>query len=191
MPSDDVRSDDVPSDDVPSDDELIDTLREAQRVGALGDRPIREVVEHARAFVRALDDVHGTVVDIGTGGGIPGLVLALDRPDMLVVLVDRREKRTDLVRRAVRRLRLEARVEVRTADVEQLTLAAPSTFDAAVARGFGPPDRTLRLAVALVRTGGAVVISDPPSGDRWPDALLSELGVRHKRLGAVSRFDIG
>jgi 16S rRNA G527 N7-methylase RsmG len=106
------------------------------------------------------------------------------------VLVDRREKRTDLVRRAVRRLRLEERVDVRTEDVDQLALAQPASFDAAVARGFGPPERTLRLGVALVRTGGAVVISDPPSRHRWPADLLSELRVRHHPVDAVSRFDV-
>jgi 16S rRNA (guanine527-N7)-methyltransferase len=175
---------------VPSDDELIDTLREAQRVGALGGRSLVEVVEHARAFVRALDDIEGTVADLGTGGGVPGLVLAMDRPDLRVVLVDRSEKRTDLVRRSVRRLHLDASVEVRTADVQQLAAAEPATFDAVVARGFGPPEHTLRLAVALTRAGGAVVISDPPGSDRWPPELLAELDVRRRDVGPVSRFDL-
>jgi hypothetical protein len=41
-----------------------------------------------------------------------------------------------------------------------------------------------------VRTGGAVVISDPPSRHRWPADLLSELRVRHHPVDAVSRFDV-
>ena len=65
----------------------------------------------------------------------------------------------------------------------------PGAFDAVVARGFGPPERTLRVATRLVRVGGAVVISEPPSGDRWDPALLTELGVRRRRVGPVSRFD--
>jgi 16S rRNA (guanine527-N7)-methyltransferase len=175
---------------VPSpDDLLIGVLRRAQRLGVLGDRPVDEIVEHARAFGRALDDVDGTVVDLGSGAGVPGLVLAVDRPDLHVVLVDRREKRTDLLRRAVGSLELEGRVSVRTADAERLATTESGTFDAAVARGFGPPELTLRVATRLVRVGGAVVISEPPRGDRWDPELLAGLGVRRRRFGPVSRFD--
>ena len=174
----------------PSDDELIDALREAQRVGALGSRPLEEVVEHARAFTRATSDVRGTIVDLGSGGGVPGLIVAVDRPDLRVVLVDRRQKRTDLLGRAVRRLGLADRVEVRTGDVARLAVEEAHTFDAAIARGFGPPSWTLRLAVALVRPGGVVVISEPPSDDRWDPPVLDELHVTRRRVGMVSRFDV-
>ena len=54
---------------------------------------------------------------------------------------------------------------------------AGMSFDAVVARGFGPPDMTLALASQLIRTTGRVVISEPPSGDRWTPDLLAELGV--------------
>ena len=45
------------------------------------------------------------MLDIGSGGGLPGLVIAHDRPDVHVTLIDRREKRTDLLQRQVTRLR--------------------------------------------------------------------------------------
>ena len=44
------------------------------------------------------------LVDLGSGGGLPGLVLADAYPERAITLVDRREKRTDFLRRAVRRL---------------------------------------------------------------------------------------
>ena len=47
-----------------------------------------------------LAPVHNAaVLDIGSGGGLPGLVIAHDRPDVHVTLIDRREKRTDLLQR--------------------------------------------------------------------------------------------
>ena len=46
----------------------------------------------------------GTVVDLGSGGGVPGLVIARARPDLRLVLVDRRAARTDHLPRLVRRL---------------------------------------------------------------------------------------
>jgi 16S rRNA (guanine527-N7)-methyltransferase len=78
---------------------LIDALRASQRLGMLGGRSIYEVVDHASAFVAALADVRGLVVDLGAGGGVPGLVIAAARPDLRLVLVDRRATRTDHLRR--------------------------------------------------------------------------------------------
>lgn len=152
-------------------------LEESQRLGFLGDRDITEVIDHARAFVAALEGTVGTVADLGSGGGVPGLVIAHDRPDLDVVLIDRRAKRTDFLDRMVRRLRWTDRVSVVCADVEEYIVGAP-LIDVAVARGFGPPETTLRLGAALVRPGGRVIISEPPAGERWSSDLLSEVGVR-------------
>lgn len=169
---------------------VMDALVQSQRLGFLGDRPIDEVVTHARAFVSALDGVTGRVVDLGSGGGVPGLVIAHDRPDLELLLVDRRAKRTDFLDRVVRRLGWADRVSVVCADVEVLMAAGDPGIDAAVARGFGPPMWTLEVGTTLVRPGGITVISEPPDGDRWSPERVAELGV--SRLddgsGAVSVF---
>ncbi len=172
------------------DPDVLAVLEESQRLGFLGDRDIAEVIEHARAFVAALDGVDGTVADLGSGGGVPGLVIAHDRPDLQIVLVDRRSKRTDFLDRMVRRLRWGDRVTVICADVEDLITTSP-TIDAAVARGFGPPATTLDMASRLVRGGGRVIISEPPQGERWPEELLADLGVCRldDDRGAVSVFE--
>ena len=73
-----------PARDVVGDAELAAALAESQRLGMLGDRPVAEVIEHAGAFVLALAEVTGTVVDLGSGGGVPGLVIARARPDLRV-----------------------------------------------------------------------------------------------------------
>ena len=175
-------------------------LLESQRLGFLGDREIDDVIEHARAFVRALDQMHGVVADLGSGGGIPGLVIAHDRPELQLMLIDRRSKRTDFLDRMVRRLGWSDRVTVVNADVTALVEAkeadgsVPSVVvDAAVARGFGPPQMTLTLASRLVRPGGRIVISEPPEGDRWSQDLLTDLCVRRIDGGAgtVSVFETG
>jgi len=173
-------------------------LRAAQRYGFLGARPVEEVVEHAREFVRALPPSDGpfdagssgrrpTVVDIGSGGGIPGLVVANDRPDLAVTLVDRRQKCADFLARSVTALGFGERVTVRSCDTSAL-IAAGEQFDAVVARGFGPPSRTLQVAVKLVRPSGRIVISEPPEGDRWSPDHLAEMGLVHRRHGAVAIF---
>ena len=155
-----------------------DVLTESQRLGFLGERAIDEVIEHARSFVTALDGVTGTVIDLGAGGGVPGLVIAHDRRDLQLTMIDRRAKRTDFLSRVVMRLGWSEYVEVVTDDVEGMISRSPGSLDAAVARGFGPPDVTLSLASQLVRPGGRIVISEPPSGDRWSTEQLADLGVR-------------
>ncbi len=156
---------------------LIEALASSQRLGMLGGRPIPEVIDHAGAFVAALDEVCGRVVDLGTGGGVPGLIIAAARPDLALVLVDRKTSRTDHVRRLVGRLGWQNRVTVVTAAAADLILDPAA--DAAVARGFGPPQMTLRMAARVVRPAGLVVISEPPDATsaRWAPDLLDEIGV--------------
>lgn len=154
---------------------LEQALREAQRLGFLGSRPVPETIAHADAFVRALRHVQGPVLDLGSGGGVPGLVIADRRPDLPLVLLDRRQKRADALERAVRRLGWSDRVQVLCDDAHSVAQSSRwrHTFHGVVARGFGPPDATLRVAADLVAPGGLVVISEPPphQGDRWADRL--------------------
>lgn len=154
-----------------------EALGRSQRLGFLGDWPIIEVIEHARSFVAALDGVTGSVIDLGAGGGVPGLVVATDRPDLQLTLLDRRTKRTDFLTQMIRRLGLTAHTNVLATDIDDAIRSGHVGFDAVIARGFGPPEFTLRSAVRCVRAGGVIVISEPPSGDRWDPELLSELHV--------------
>ena len=162
------------------DQELHEALGASQRLGLLGDRPIGAVIDHARAFVSALAEVSGTVIDLGSGGGVPGLVIAFDRPDLQVTLLDRRTKRTDFLSRMVRRYEWTEHVAVIAADVDELLRADVPRFDAVVARSFGSPETTLGIAVRLVAVDGLIVISEPPSGDRWDPDLLHRLGVERR-----------
>ena len=157
---------------------LVAVFEDAQRLGFLGSREIPEVIEHARGFVRALDDLGpiNSVLDLGSGGGIPGLVIAHDRPTMSVTLLDRRAKRTDFLERVVRRLGWQHRVAVICQDVA--TFGPAHSFDAVVARGFGPPEFTLSAAARLVRAGSPIVISEPPDHDRWDDEVVDRLHLR-------------
>lgn len=158
--------------------ELVDALRDAQRLGFLGARPIPEVIDHARGFVRALAPFApiDSVLDLGSGGGVPGLIIAHDLPTARVTLLDRRRKRTDALERVIRRLGWQDRVSVRCEDVE--TFEPEEPFGAVVARGFGPPAFTLAQASRLVRSGGSIVISEPPGANRWDPHLLDQLHLR-------------
>jgi 16S rRNA (guanine527-N7)-methyltransferase len=164
---------------------LLEVLATSQRLGFLGERPLDQVIAHARSFLPPLVDVHGPVLDLGAGGGIPGLVIAHDRPDLEVTLLDRRRTRTDFLARMVARLGWTERVQVRSNDATQ---GSEQRFSAVSARGFGPPLHTLTVAVAWLVPGGRAVISEPPAGDRWLEVDLSNLDV--ERLPSASSVSV-
>lgn len=173
--------------------ELIETLREAQRLGFFGPGDIVEAVRHAESFGAAAGVVgaNARVVDLGSGGGLPGLVLAWALPGRRVLLIDRRQKRTDFLARAISRLGWH-HVEVRCGEVARLVdevrTGAVESFDVVTARGFGPPVVTLRFAAGLIGEHGRIVISEPPEGDRWPADVVSDLGLTSERRGPVRVF---
>jgi 16S rRNA (guanine527-N7)-methyltransferase len=159
--------------------EVLDSLRER---GAHGESSLVNAVGHAEAFLAAFPLDVRRVIDLGSGGGLPGLVLAVRRPSVVFTLVDRRERRMDLLRLAVFRLGLADRVEVLTDDVVRLATdkGYAAGFDVVTARAFGPPMLTASCARPFLRTGGAVIVSEPPAssaGDRWDDDALAGLGL--------------
>jgi 16S rRNA (guanine527-N7)-methyltransferase len=119
-------------------------------------------------------------MDIGTGAGVPGLIIAVDRPDLTLVLTDRREARMDALARGVTAMGIRDRVKVLTGDVAVLgqSLQHAAIYDAVVCRGFASPEVTATLARPLLKNGGTLIVSEPPTFDpsRWPADLLNRLG---------------
>lgn len=178
--------------------ELVRVLRAIQDRGAIGRGPIEDAVDHARDFVRALPwpepgaPMSLAVVDLGSGGGLPGLVVAHDRADLRVTLVERRAKRADLLSYGVRSLGLGDRTEVMCADVAALIRAQPSSFDLVTARAFAAPQVVFEVASALLRPGGWILLSEPPDdAPRWTGGQLDGFGLvddgRHGRVRRLHR----
>ena len=177
-------------DKAPDDTALIATLAEIQRRGAIGDVSLAAAVEHAEQFVVALSATTGRLADLGSGGGLPGLVIAVRRRDLAITLVERRRSRADLLQRAVLALRLD-HVGVFSGDVRELANAHPNSFDAVTARSFAAPDVSARWAGNLLVAGGLLVVSEPPqpSVDRWPGPMLAAAGLADLgTLGGIRRF---
>jgi len=163
---------------------LVGVLQEAQRLGFLGARPVTEVIEHALGFLVPCGD-RQQFLDLGSGGGVPGLVVARARPQAQIVLVDRSGRRTDWLLRVVRRLGWEDRVTVLAAPAEDIARDPTwrETQPAVLARGFGAPAVTAECASGLVAVGGLVVVSEPPdrrAAPRWPVAMLEPLGLSRR-----------
>jgi 16S rRNA (guanine527-N7)-methyltransferase len=135
----------------------------------IGSTPIEAAVEHAMRFVDAIPAAARRVLDLGSGGGLPGLVIAWHRPELQVTLVDRRAKRTDLLERLIRRLGIDERTQVLTADVADLAGHPEhrASYDVVTARSFAPPLQTLAAARPFLAPGAVLIVSDPPASRRW------------------------
>ena len=107
-----------------------------------------------------------TLIDLGSGAGLPGVVLALLLPDVQVTLLERMERRTIFLEECVQELDLgNARVWRGTAE----ELAGKQAADVVTARAVAPLDRLAGLAAGLVRRGGLILaIKERPPARRSP-----------------------
>lgn len=170
---------------------LVPALQAIRARGAIGEASIEDAILHAEHFVRKIPDTARTLADLGSGGGLPGLVIIARRPELSVTLVERRATRADLLRRAVAALEADDRVTVVADDVRSLAERSPGSFDVVTARSFAASPITARWAGALLRPGGVLVVSEPPDDnpERWPEDLLSRHGlVDQGRDQAVRTF---
>jgi 16S rRNA (guanine527-N7)-methyltransferase len=163
--------------------DLMAVMQRSQERGFLGPGPVERQCEHALTFSQVLP-TDARVLDLGSGGGVPGLVLATVRPDVTMTLVDSAQRRCAFLEWAVSELDLENRVGVACARAEELARTGlRGAFDTVVARSFAPPAVTAECAVGFLRGPGAtVVVSEPPDGTaRWSDEGLLRLGLRTGR----------
>ncbi len=188
--------------EVPS--SLLEVLEDARAQDLLGAMALPEQVDHALGFARAFEGLASSEtlddhaeghpgprrwLDLGSGGGLPGLVLAQYWPDSQAVLLDAAERRTAFLATAVARLAWQGRVSVLRARAEEAG-ARPDlrgSFDVVWARSFGSPPVTAECAAPFLRVGGLLVVSEPPAlrtdaqpeaqmSDRWPREGLAQLG---------------
>ena len=96
----------------------------------------------------------GTVIDVGSGAGLPGIVLAILRPDARLTLLEPMARRVAFLLECVQILGLD-NVTVLRGRAEEL--AGELTADVVTARAVAPLDRLAGLAAALVRPGGVVL----------------------------------
>jgi 16S rRNA (guanine527-N7)-methyltransferase len=161
------------------------SLLDAQRKGFLGPAPIAGQLEHAGALARLIGPFSGRFLDLGTGAGIPGLVLAIAWPECEAVLLDAHKRRCRHLDATVDALVLRPRVEVRAGRAETLARepALRSAFGLVVARSFGLPAVTAECAAGFLERGGRLIVSEPPPEQRsehtsrWDRTGLATLGL--------------
>ena len=115
------------------------------------------------------------LVDMGAGGGLPGLVVAQTWPEVTLVLLEANQRRSAFLKRAVDRLELNGRVSVlqERAEVCGRNPRWRASFDGAIARSFGRPAVLAECTAPLLKVGAWVVVSEPPSATSVETVLAS------------------
>ncbi len=119
--------------------------------------------------------------DLGTGGGLPGVVLAILRPEAKIALVDSRRSRVVFLKIVKRELELE-NVEIIHERIEDL--ASTRKFELCVARALGKVEKVLVPSLDVVAPGGSLVLF---KGPKWKtereQAIQMALGVGAELVG--------
>jgi 16S rRNA (guanine527-N7)-methyltransferase len=121
------------------------------------------------AALSALVPIGARVIDVGSGAGLPGVPLALARPDLVVTLVEPLARRVAFLTEVVEALDVD--VTVVRARAQEL---ARGEHDVVVARAVAPLDRLARMTVPLLREGGVLLAV---KGESAADELAGAAGA--------------
>jgi 16S rRNA (guanine527-N7)-methyltransferase len=137
--------------------EFTDALaREGEERGLIGPLELPRLwTRHILNSVIAAPLFHGSVADIGSGAGLPGLVLAIARPDVEWTLIEPMERRVTWLNEQVTQLGLD-NVDVHRARAEDVR--RPEGFDVVTARAVSALRTLIPLTAPLVKDGGELAL---------------------------------
>jgi 16S rRNA (guanine527-N7)-methyltransferase len=115
------------------------------------------------------------LADVGTGGGVPGIPIAIVRPDVTVLLIESTKKKAAFLKQAVEELKLPnvSVSEWRAEDVGHAN--SRETFDVAIARAVATLDWLAEWCLPLVKTGGKLLAMKGPK-------VLEEIPVAKRAI---------
>jgi 16S rRNA (guanine527-N7)-methyltransferase len=171
-------------------------LERSAEFGFLGTMPVSEQIDHSLGFVFAAESAlvqpPRTVLDLGTGGGVPGLVLLSYWPESHVILVDANQRRTEFLSMETAGWDGPGGIEVVRGRAEEVARSARyrGQLDLVTSRSFGSPAVAAECGAPFLAPGGLMVISEPPAdgvgASRWPVEGLAEVGLES---ASPMRFD--
>ena len=120
---------------------------------------IYDLIEDSKLFFTKIDFTEGIkILDLGTGGGIPGIIIKIHYPEIKITFVDSIQKKVNVVTDIVKKLKLE-NVEIICSRAEELAENRDYTnaYDYVVARSVAPLQDLAKWSKNLLRHGGKLV----------------------------------
>jgi 16S rRNA (guanine527-N7)-methyltransferase len=133
--------------------------------------PMRHFFDSITPLFYDLIPQEGRVLDIGSGGGLPGLPLAICCPEIKITLIDSNRKKMSFVRHVVRTLALN-QISVLTDRVENLHVdkVYQKSFDVCVARAVTSIETLVKWGSPLLKINGRLICFKGPE----PDAEIDQ-----------------
>lgn len=128
----------------------------------------RVLLDDALRGLELVRSLAGPIVDVGSGGGTPGIPLAASLPDREVTLLEAERRKAEFLRRWTAEL---ANLRVVRGRAEEQPLEA---FGVAVAKALAQPPTAAEWCLPLVREGGSVVLWIGPTADAAAVARVAE-----------------
>ncbi|MEI6125020.1 MAG: 16S rRNA (guanine(527)-N(7))-methyltransferase RsmG [Pseudomonadota bacterium] len=120
-------------------------------------------------------DVYGCVVDIGSGGGFPGIPLKIKKPSLNMLLIEAKRKKANFLRHTIRTLNLNG-IDVYNGRAEDFN--KKNCFDFAISRAFTDLYSFCNIAAPLVKPGGHIIAMKGRGNEKETiNAAFQDLGI--------------
>jgi 16S rRNA (guanine527-N7)-methyltransferase len=160
------------------------TIRSAR--GVLDDHLADSLVALDLEALRGAD----AVLDLGAGAGVPGLPLAIARPEARFTLLEASARKCAFIERAIEVIGVSAAEVVH--DRAESFAAGRGRYDVVTARAVAPPAVTVEYAAPLLRVGGAVILwrgRREPEADAALSTAAAELGLGELAIRRVHPYE--
>lgn len=137
----------------------------------------------ALSLVPLLPATARSLLDVGSGGGVPGVVLAIARPDLRVTLLEATQKKAAFLTALAQELVLE-NVRVVAERAETAVRSRTQSFDVVTARAVARLEKLLPLTAPFAKLGGLLLLVKGARADEELEEAkrsLKKLGLRHER----------
>jgi 16S rRNA (guanine527-N7)-methyltransferase len=162
--------------------ELLLEVNEQFNLTAIRERDAawRRHIIDSLTVLSGLEGMHGgtTLIDVGSGGGLPGVPIAIARPDVKVTLLEATGKKANFLQRCIDELPLpNARVVNDRAENAGQDKAHRQAYDAVVCRAIGPMREILEYTLPLLCVGGLLLAMKGPKAEQELSEAADALDV--------------
>ena len=149
--------------------------------------PLRHFLDSLTPALKGVLPTGGTVLDIGSGGGFPGIPLAIFRPDTDFVLIESNQKKSVFLRK-MRRVLVLNNVTVKHARAESLP-KPERLYDGAVARAVTSIDQLVTWCGRVLKPGGALICYKGPKPEEEIDSARAAISAQGMVLDGIHRYN--
>lgn len=144
----------------------------------------------ALAVAAAVPGSARSLLDVGSGAGLPGVVVAILRPNLDCTLLEPRSRRWAFLREVRRKLGLERLTPLQERLEDHVNRSDFELYSVAVSRATWPLEKWLELAVDLVEGGGRVIALEGRTRLHLPAKAVRRPYQLARRAGAVVTLDL-